>query len=65
MPINIEDSTDLQRLSQLCLPSWDNCIKTLARRPERPEYAIFTAHPQDTKRVQVLKYLERDICYRL
>jgi hypothetical protein len=61
----MEDSTDLQRLSQLCLPCWDNRIKTLALRPERPEYAIFTAHPQDTKWVQVLKYLERDICYRL
>jgi hypothetical protein len=65
MQINIEDSTDLQRLSQLCLPSWDNRIKALALRPERPEYAIFTAHPQGTKWVQVLKYLERDICYRL
>jgi len=65
MQINIEDSTDLQRLSQLCLPSWDNRIKTLALRPERPEYAILTVHPQDTKWVQVLEYLERDICYRL
>lgn len=65
MQINIEDSTDLQRLNQLCLPCWDSRIKTLALRPERPEYAIFTEHPQDTKWVQVLKYLERDICYRL
>ena len=65
MQINIEDSTDLQRLNQLCLPCWDSSIKTLALRPERPEYAIFTEHPQDTKWVQVLKYLERDICYRL
>jgi hypothetical protein len=65
MQINMEDSTDLQRLSQLCLPCWDNRIKTLALRPERPEYAIFTAQPQDNKWVQVLKYLERDICYRL
>ena len=65
MQTNIEDSTDLQRLSQLCLPCWDKRIKALSLRPERPECAIFTSHPQDSKWVQVLKYLERDICYRV
>jgi hypothetical protein len=65
MQTSIEDSTDLQRLNQLCLSCWDSRAKTLALRPERPEYAILTSRPPDTKWVQVLQYLERDICSRL
>ncbi|CAJ2507768.1 Uu.00g089540.m01.CDS01 [Anthostomella pinea] len=44
-----DDDVALLKLSQLCLPPWDDRVATRTLRPERPEYAMTLQLPPSAK----------------
>jgi hypothetical protein len=60
----IDDDIDLGRLSQLCLPCWDDGKNTGALLPDRPEYGMLMQAPvpPNARWTRVLRQLQAAIC---
>lgn len=57
----MENELELQRVNQLCLPSWDGRINSVVLRPERPEYAIRMGTPPNDNWIRVLQRLGQEL----
>lgn len=55
----MENELELQRVNQVCLPSWVGRINSVILRPERPKYAIRMGLPPNENWIRVLRRLRQ------